>query len=344
MDIKSLNDRSRLIFQHIVESWVETGDPVGSRTLSRTSELGVSPATIRNVMADLEDAGLLVSPHTSAGRIPTDTGLRLFVDGILEVGNLSKDERESIRGKCSATGQNPSDILAEATRALSGLSHCASLVMVDKAVESVRQIEFVPLGNSRALVVLVSSSGNVENRIISLPIGLPPSALIMAGNYLTAKLAGRTLNTAQEDIKAELESQQAELDSLTSKVVQDGVAVWSGDQHDTALIISGQANLLENVQAGADLERIRLLLADLERKREMVGLLDLAKTGNGVQLFIGSENNLFSLSGSSLVLAPYMSENNSVVGVIGVIGPTRLNYSRIIPMVDFTARMVGKLL
>lgn len=344
MDIKSLNDRSRLIFQHIVESWVETGDPVGSRTLSRTSELGVSPATIRNVMADLEDAGLLVSPHTSAGRIPTDTGLRLFVDGILEVGNLSKDERESIRGKCSATGQNPSDILAEATRALSGLSHCASLVMVDKAVESVRQIEFVPLGNSRALVVLVSSSGNVENRIISLPIGLPPSALIMAGNYLTAKLAGRTLNTAQEGIKAELDSQQAELDSLTSKVVQDGVAVWSGDQHDTALIISGQANLLENVQAGADLERIRLLLADLERKREMVGLLDLAKTGNGVQLFIGSENNLFSLSGSSLVLAPYMSENNSVVGVIGVIGPTRLNYSRIIPMVDFTARMVGKLL
>lgn len=344
MDIKSLNDRSKLIFQQIVESWVETGDPVGSRTLSRSGELGVSPATIRNVMADLEDAGLLVSPHTSSGRIPTDSGLRLFVDGILEVGNLSKSERESIRGKCSASGRNPADILAEATRALSGLSHCASLVMVDKAEESIRQIEFVPLGNNRALVVLVSASGNVENRIISLPVGLPPSALIMAGNYLTARLAGRTLDTAREDIKAELTNQQAELDSLTSKVVEDGIAVWSGDQLDTALIVSGQANLLENVQAGADLERIRQLLADLERKREMVGLLDLAKSGKGVQLFIGSENNLFSFSGSSLVLAPYMSDTNSVVGVIGVIGPTRLNYSRIIPMVDFTARLVGKML
>ena len=343
MKLDVLNERTKLIFQHIVESYLESGDPVGSRTISRASNIMVSPATVRNVMADLEDAGLLISPHTSAGRIPSDVGLRLFVDGILEVGNLTKDERASIRGQCQASGQNPEEILAEATRALSGLSHCASLVMVDKQETTIRQIEFVPLSPGRALVVLVHMDGGVENRIVAVPADLPPSSLVMAGNYLNTRLAGKSLESAKGNIEQELESRQLELDSLTGKVVEAGLAVWSGDQLDSSLIVSGAANLLENVSAKSDLERIRQLLEDLESKKEMVRLLDMARGGEGVQLFIGAENNLFSLSGSSLVLAPYMNDANSVVGVVGVIGPTRLNYARIIPMVDYTARLVSRL-
>ncbi|WP_417459429.1 heat-inducible transcriptional repressor HrcA [Kordiimonas sp.] len=344
MSLAELNERSKAIFRQIVETYLETGDPVGSRTISRTGSLGVSPATIRNVMADLEDVGLLAAPHTSAGRIPTDIGLRFFVDGLMEIGNLTKSEREAIRGKCATTGRAVEDVLSEATRALSGLSRCASVVMVPKQELSVRHIEFVPIAPGRALVVLVAEDGSVENRIIDVPIGLPASALIQAGNYLSARLVGRSIDDVANAVHMELSAKQAELDALTTKVVEDGLAVWTGGEAPASLIISGQGNLLESVQAAEDLERIRQLFDELERKKDLIKLMELAKDGRGVRLFIGAENNLFSLSGSSLVVSPYMNGANKIVGVIGVIGPTRLNYARIVPMVDYTARVVGRLL
>ena len=345
MTLASLNQRSKSIFRQIVETYLDSGDPVGSRTISRADGIDVSPATVRNVMADLEDAGLLAAPHTSAGRIPTDIGLRFFVDGLMEIGNLTKDERESIKGKCAATGHSVEDVLADATKALSGLSHCASVVMVPKQDLTIRHIEFVPIAPDRALVVMVAEDGSVENRIINTPMGLPPSALIQAGNYLSTRLVGRTFDDVRGAVLAELENRQDELDTLTSKVVTEGLAVWGGGESDHAsLLISGQANLLDNVEASSDLERIRQLFDELERKKDLIKLMELAKDGRGVRLFIGAENNLFSLSGSSLVVSPYMNGANNIVGVIGVIGPTRLNYARIVPMVDYTARVVSRLL
>jgi len=344
MSLALLNERSATIFRTIVETYLETGDPVGSRTLSRAQTISVSPATIRNVMSDLEEAGLLISPHTSAGRVPTDLGLRLFVDGMMQVGNLTKAEREAIKGQCATTGRKMEDVLSDATKALSGLSHCASVVMVPKTDLHVKHIEFVPLTSERALVVLVSEDGTVENRVISLPPGLPPSSLIQAGNYLSSRLVGSSLGEMKEAVEIELKGRKAELDKLTSRVVEDGLAVWSGNDENASLLVSGQSNLLENVEAASDLERIKQLFEELERKKDLIKLMELAKDGRGVRLFIGAENNLFSLSGSSLVVSPYMNAANNVVGVIGVIGPTRLNYARIVPMVDYTAQVVSRLL
>lgn len=345
MKLDLINDRNREIFRSIVETFLETGDPVGSRTLSKQGSISVSPATIRNVMSDLEEAGLILAPHTSAGRIPTDLGLRLFVDGMLEVGNLTKAERASIEGQCNASGKTIENTLAEASKMLSGLSHCASVVMVPKSDIAIKHIEFVPYTHGKALVVLVAEDGSVENRIIELPLGLPASALTQASNYLNARLAGKTLPEASAVIKTELSAHQAELDQLTAKVVESGIAIWSGSKtNNPSLIVSGQANLLDNLTAMEDMERIRHLFEDLESKKELVNMLDLARDGRGVRMFIGSENNLFSLSGSSLVVSPYISGANNIVGVIGVIGPTRLNYARIIPMVDYTAKVVSRLL
>jgi len=344
MSLASLNERSSAIFQHIVEAYLDTGDPVGSRTLSRAEAISVSPATIRNVMSDLEEAGLLSAPHTSAGRIPTDLGLRLFVDGMMEIGNLTKAERESIKGKCAVTGRNMENVLGDATKALSGLSRCASVVMVPKHDLRVKHIEFVPISVQQALVVLVAEDGSVENRVIDIPLGLPPAALVQAGNYLSARLLGHSLEDMKGAIQLELAGKQAELDMLSTRVVESGLAVWAGGGESASLLVSGQSNLLENIEAVGDLERIRQLFEELERKKDLIKLMELAKDGRGVRLFIGAENNLFSLSGSSLVVSPYMSAANNVVGVIGVIGPTRLNYARIVPMVDYTAQVVSSLL
>ncbi|MEQ8652808.1 MAG: heat-inducible transcriptional repressor HrcA [Kiloniellales bacterium] len=342
--IAALNDRSRTIFRAIVEAYVETGAPVGSRTLSRRIGLNLSPATVRNVMADLEDLGLLFSPHTSAGRLPTEQGLRLFVDGILEQGNITADERGRIDGLCAAANRNPTDILNEATGALSGLSRCAGLVVAPKMEEPLRHIEFVALGPGRALVVLVTASGNVENRVIDLPIGLPASSLVEASNYLAAHLVGRTLLEAEAEIQRELENHKSELDSLTQKLVEAGLAVWSGNGRDGALILRGQSQLLEDITAVGDLERVRQLFQALEAKESLLRLLDLTDVAEGVQIFIGAENELFGMAGCSLVLAPYSNASREIVGAIGVIGPTRINYARIIPMVDYTSKVVGRLL
>lgn len=341
--ISELSERSRAVFSEIVTAYMETGGPVGSRTLSRRLDIGLSPASIRNVMADLEAAGLLFAPHTSAGRLPTEAGLRLFVDGLLEIGNLTEEERASIEGRCHQVGRNLESVLAEASDMLSGLSQCAGVVIAPKSEAAMKHIEFVALGDERAIVVTVTEGGMVENRIVDLPPGLPPSALIEAGNYLNARLRGRTLTEARSEITGELEQKRAELDELSAKVVADGLAMWGGDERAT-LIVRGHSNLLDDVNAIEDLERIRRLFDDLENAEEVIKLLDLTHEAEGVRIFIGSENKLFSMSGSSLIVAPYSDSRQKVVGAIGVIGPTHLNYARIVPMVDYTAQVIGRMM
>ncbi len=341
--IAELSERSREIFRHIVDAYVETGEPVGSRTISRRLGMTLSPATIRNVMADLEEAGLLYAPHTSAGRLPTDIGLRLFVHGLLEIGDLGEEERESIESRCAASGRSLPEVLADATAALSGLTHCAGLVLAPKTDRPLRHIEFVSLAPGRALVVMVTDDGLVENRVVEVPLGLPASTLVTASNYLTARVVGRTLTEARTEIIAEIGRHQSQLDSLTAKVVEAGLATWASGTPGT-LIVKGQSRLLEDVTAIGDLERIRGLFDALETREAMVRLLDAAHQAEGVQIYIGAENSLFSHAGCSMIIAPYTGSREQIVGAIGVIGPTRLNYARIVPMVDHTAKMIGRLL
>jgi heat-inducible transcriptional repressor len=342
----SLNERTRAIFRSIVETYLATGDPVGSRNLSRALPMPLSPASIRNVMSDLEHLGLIYAPHTSAGRLPTQLGLRLFVDGLLELGDLTKEERGQLETQIKIKRERSIDqALTEATEMISGLSHCAGVVLAEKQVSRLKHIEFVALEPGRALVVLVGEDQNVENRVISVPPGLPPSALVEAANYMNAHIRGVTIPEARTRIEADLNTAKAELDILTQKVVRAGLAEWSGTLDDRkSLIVRGQSNLLKDLNANEDLARIRQLFDDLETKRDLVQLLGLSENAEGVRIFIGSENNLFSLSGSSLIVAPFHDEKRKVVGVLGVIGPTRLNYARIIPMVDYTAKLVGRLL
>ncbi len=344
--LDALNDRSRAILRQIVETYLATGEPVGSRNLSRVLPMTLSPASIRNVMSDLEHLGLIFAPHTSAGRMPTQSGLRMFVDGLLEVGDLTADERQRIERQIAGRPQTSFDqVLSEASNMISGLSHCAGVVLAEKQVRRLKHIEFVSLEPTKALVVLVSEDQEIENRIVSLPEGLPPSALAEAANFLNAHIRGLTMSEARERIEAQLNKAKAELDALTKKVIQSGLAEWSGALDERkSLIVRGQSNLLKDLTAAEDLERIRQLFNDLESKQEMVQLLQLAETAEGVKIFIGSENKLFSLSGSSLVVAPFHDKTSKVVGILGVIGPTRINYARIIPMVDYTAKIVGRLL
>ncbi len=345
-----LGERPREVFRHLVDAFLASGEPVGSRTLSQRLPHSLSPASIRNVMADLETMGLLYAPHTSAGRVPTEKGLRLFVDGLLEIGDLSPDERGAIEARIASTGRGVEDVLTQATMMLSGLSHCAGLVVAPKQDSALKHVEFVAVAPGRALVVIVSEDGQVENRLIDTPTGLPVSALSEASNYLNARLRGRTLDSARSEIMAELEARRAELDGLTAKIVAEGLATLAEPSGSTraveekVLIVRGAAHLLDRLEVQTDLERVRTLFDDIERKNDLIRLLELAAKGDGVRIFIGSENRLFSLSGSSIIAAPYANAQGSVVGVIGVLGPTRLNYARIIPMVDHTAKVLGRLL
>ena len=344
--LDDLNERSRTIFGRLVETYLATGDPVGSRTLARAMEVSLSPATIRNVMQDLEELGLLGSPHISAGRVPTQQGLRLFVDGVLEIGAISQEERQQIERRVASHEDDLSGMLDEAGSMLSGLSSCASLVFAPKHEAPIRHIEFIPLSPDRALAVLVTEDGTVENRIFDPPPGLTPSAMRSAANFLNAHLRGQTISEAQDLIAQHIEAYRSELDTLAAGLVERGVALWSegGTGAVERLIVRGRANLLEEGTGAEELERMRQLFDDLESKRDVAQLLDLADEAEGVRVFIGSENKLFSLSGSSLVISPYTDSRRRVIGAIGVIGPTRLNYGRIVPIVDYTARLVGSML
>jgi heat-inducible transcriptional repressor len=341
--ISELSERAREVFRQLVEAYIETGQPVGSKTLSRLpGGLGLSPASIRGVLHELEDIGLLGSPHTSAGRVPTDQGLRLFVDGMLRVAEPDADELAAIAGASAADG-TVEDALARTTAALAGLSACASLVMVPKAERIIRQASFAQLSPTRVLAILVADDGAVENRILEFDAGISAAALTLAGNFMTARVAGLTLGEAAVRLAREIEQERLAIDSVTRDLVARGLASWSADSADRAvLIVRGQTHLLAD--AVADLERVRLLLADLDDKREMLRVLDAARAGHATKIFIGAENKLFSLSGSSVIAAPYKGADGRIVGVVGVIGPTRINYARIIPMVDYTARTLSRLI
>ena len=343
--LNDMNERSREIFRRLVEGYLESGGPVGSRTLTRTLNEKVSAATVRNVMQDLEFLGLLDSPHISAGRVPTQLGLRMFVDGFLEVDQLSKEDQLKLDQTVDRSSQDVSSVLDRVGSTLSALTHGASLVLTPKQEQPIKHIEFVSLSSDRALVVLVYSNGDVENRLFTPPVGQTPSAMREAANFLNAVLEGRTLTELLSTIQHDVDLRRQEIDSLAQELVTQGLAVWQtqGDDNER-LIVRGRGNLLESEAHEEDLERIRNLFDDLERKRDIAEFLELTEQGDGVRIFIGSENKLFSLTGSSLVVSPYMNSERKIVGAIGVIGPTRLNYGRIVPLVDYTAQLVGKLI
>ena len=346
--MESLDERSREIFRTVVETYLETGEPLGSRNLSRQLSIALSPASIRNVMSDLEHLGLIYAPHVSAGRLPTEQGLRYFVDGFMEIGNLTAQERSGIDAKVqdAAQGETVDSMLTQASQLLSGLTQGAGLVIAGKADVRLKHIEFVRLEATKALVVMVGENGNVENRILDLPPGLSASTLVEASNYLNAHIAGRTLSEARTAIAARLLSAKSELDELSKTLVDQGLATWAGatSNNQPQLIVRGRSNLLESMTAHEDLTRLRHLFDELETKEGLMQLLDLAEEGEGVKIFIGSENKLFSLSGSSVVVAPYRDSDQRIIGAVGVIGPTRLNYARIVPMVDYTAQVVSRIL
>jgi heat-inducible transcriptional repressor len=346
--LQSLDIRSREIFRLIADSYMRDGEPVGSRNLARLLPSSLSPATVRNVMSDLEHLGLIYSPHVSAGRLPTQKGLRFFVDAFMEIGDLSEEERRTIDAQVKASGRGASleHMLTEASTMLSGMSRGAGVVLAGKTETALKHIEFIQLEPDKALAVLVSHSGDVENRVIDLPAGVTLSQLHEASNYLNAHIRGRTLAEARAEIARLREETRLALDTLSQDLVEKGLAVWGGAESGTPsrLIVRGRANLLENVTAQADIELLKHLFEDLETKEGLIQLLELAEQGSGVRIFIGSENKLFSLSGSSLVVAPYRDKDARVIGALGVIGPTRLNYARIVPMVDYTAQMISRML
>ncbi|GAA0737726.1 heat-inducible transcriptional repressor HrcA [Sphingomonas japonica] len=341
--ITELTDRARDVFRVVVESYLESGAPVGSRTISRLSGLNLSPASIRNVMQDLEEYGLLAAPHTSAGRMPTESGLRLFVDGMMQSHEPTQEERAAIEARAGEAGPIE-DALAATTSVLSGLSACAGLVLVPKREPVLKQFGFVPLSDDKALAVLVGDDGSVENRVVELPPGMGPSALNEAANYLSATLAGLTLAQAQLRLGQEIARGRAELDAAARALVERGLAIWSEDGGARpVLIVRGQARLIDTGDAD-DLDRVRQLLDELEGKQAIAELLGSAREGDAARIFIGSENKLFALSGSSVIAKPVRALDGRVVGVVGVIGPTRLNYARVVPMVDFTAATIARLL
>ncbi|MBT8153590.1 heat-inducible transcriptional repressor HrcA [Epibacterium ulvae] len=343
--LSDLNDRSREVFRTVVEAYIDSGEPVGSRTLTRSLSEKISAATVRNVMQDLEYLGLLDSPHISAGRIPTQLGLRMFVDGLLEVGDLGTDDREKIDATMARDSGDVDKMLDRVGSALSGVTQGASLVLTPKQEAEIRHIEFVSLAPDRTLVVLVFSDGHVENRLFTPPPGQTPSSMREAANFLNALIEGRTLSDIRHDIQGQIDSRKQQIDVLARDLIEGGLAQWDSAGSDSErLIVRGRSNLLAEGGAEDEFERMRSLFDDLERKRDIADFLQLTEEGDGVRIFIGSENKLFSLSGSSLVVSPYMNADRKIIGAVGVIGPTRLNYGRIVPIVDYTAQLVGKIL
>lgn len=341
----ALNDRAQAILRFVVDSYMETGEPVGSRTIARHLENSLSPATIRNVMSDLEMSGLLYAPHTSAGRLPTTQGLRLYVDGLMEIGNITTEDRNAIEAQCRTAGSSMNLVFERATSMLSGLSSAASLIIAPKTDKPLRHMQFVRLDSGRALTVMVLQDNTVENRVMDIPPEVSDMALQSASNFINAHILGKTLAEAERDIQGEITENRAQLDQVTADLVQRGLSMSPLiDDHGGNIIIRGQSRLLEDVKAIEDLERARQLLASLEEQETMMRLLSAAGNADGVQIYIGAENPMFNMSGWSMVISPYKTPENRIIGAIGVIGPTRLNYKRIIPLVDYTSRVMTRLL
>jgi len=340
--IIELDKRSKEIFSLIVDDYVSTGDPVGSRKLSSKLEERLSPASVRNVMSDLQDAGLLTSMHSSAGRVPTDLGMQFFVEGLLQVGSLSQTECADIKKKFLGNGRNFEQMYDDAIHMLSGLSDCAGLVLAPKLQGVMKHIEFVPIGSEQALVIMVSKTGLIENRIIKIPKGLPNSVLIEISNYLNTRLKGRTLSESRKIIESEIKNDQRDLDKVSKKLIDQGIACWADVNKKNKLILTGTSKLLEDVKALEQLENIRVLIERLEDKENLMGIIEETQDADGLQIFIGSENSLFGMTGCSAIISPFRNKDKEIIGAIGVVGPMRINYAKIIPVVDYTAKLLGK--
>ena len=344
LPLEEMSDRNREVFQVLVEMYLANGNPVGSRTLSRDMDQRLSSATIRNTMQDLEFLGLLESPHISAGRIPTERGLRLFVDELLEINQVEDVERNLIESVAHESSGDVAAKLERVGRVLSRLTNGASLVLTPKINAPIKHVEFVALGDGQALVVLVTEDGKVENRVFRPPAGQTPSSMREAANFINAVAKGRTIADLRTVVTNEIRNRRLEIDQLAGELVERGLAVWdTAKARQERLIVRGRSNLLEDEDGTRDMERIRELFDDLERKRDIADFLEYVESGEGVRIFIGSENRLFSLTGSTLVISPYMNSDQRIVGAVGVIGPTRLNYGRIVPIVDYTAQLIGRI-
>lgn len=343
--MRDLGGRSLEIFKSLVEIYVDQGGPVGSKTLSEHLETSLSSATIRNIMVDLEDAGLLYSPHTSAGRIPTVKGLRFFVDGLLEQKELTQEERSQLERHASRNNKNLDEIIADTSHVLADLSHCASLVLAP-TIDHVRikHIEFLPLSDGKGLVVLVSNEGTIENRIITLPEGITVSQLQSASRFINAHLVDHTLEESMGWIQKALLQDRHQLDALSQLLVQQGLAISIGGDDEGSLIVHGQSQLLKSIQTIEELDQIKHLFITLERKETASKLIQSSLGADGVKIFIGAEHELFQKSGCSMIVSPYKNEMQQIVGLIGVIGPMHMNYRRIIPLVNYSAKLISKLL
>lgn len=341
--IYELNERSKTIFSKVIDNYCQNGEPVGSKTIANMMDTSLSPATIRNVMSDLEDMGLLYSPHTSAGRVPTEAGLQIFVNGVLEIGSVGETEKQEIQSNLTQSSETLPNLLEKASSILSGLSQCAGLVSAPKLDRALKHIEFVKLDPQRIMVILVTIDGIVENRILDLDFPVPRSSLIEAMNFLNAQLSGITIKEVRKKVLREIKREKSHLDDLASQVIEKGLASWGNkDDEDSYLIIKGQSKLLEDIKAIEELDNIKDLLEKLEAKKTLAKLLEETSHADGVQIFIGAQNNLFRHSGCSMIIAPYSNKENQLVGAIGVIGPARLNYAKIVPMVDFTAKVMSR--
>jgi heat-inducible transcriptional repressor len=338
---QELPERSLFLFKSLVDHFINDGQPVGSRTLARDMGLDISAATIRNVMSDLEDLGLLQSPHTSAGRIPTSRGYRLFVDSLLRVGDLGNEEIHRMAEEMEAVN-NTQNLMQRTSSMLSDITHLASVVMLPRIEQStLNQIEFVSLSDNRILVIFVMSDNEVQNRIIHTARKYTASELEQAANYLNKMFSGKDLNDIRKNMLAELESMKENVNKLMQAAIEMAQQHIDTNSHDD-YVLAGETNLM-GVSGWGDVERLKRLFDTFNQKRDILHLLEQSINAKGVQIFIGEESGYEVLDDCSIVTSPYESEGQ-ILGVLGVIGPTRMDYERVIPIVDLTAKMLGSAL
>tara|TARA_Y100000590_G_scaffold83785_1_gene93433 strand:+ start:15648 stop:16694 length:1047 start_codon:yes stop_codon:yes gene_type:complete len=339
-----LNEISRAILRQLVDFYVETGEPIGSETLSKKMRLKISSSSIRSIMAELQKEGLVYAVHKSSGRLPTDKGMRLFVEGLLEFGRLNENEKNSIESQCKSHGESYKEVLDKASETLSGLSNCAGLVVAPKYQNKIKQIDFLDLNNGQIMAVLVNENGLVENRIFLSYSKFNDSNLREASNYLNDKLKGKTIEFVKKEILNEIKNHKIELDKVSENLVKTGIAEISSTKENPYIFLHGQSTLLNDEIIKGDLDKLKDLFDQIANKKSFLELMDSTSKADGVKIFIGYKNILFNHSGLSAVMAPYKNDQQEVVGAIGVIGPMRINYSRIVPIVDFTSKLVGRIL
>ncbi|MCW8919316.1 MAG: heat-inducible transcriptional repressor HrcA [Gammaproteobacteria bacterium] len=334
-----LTERAQLLLKNLVERYIRDGQPVGSRTLSRDEQIGLSPATVRNVMADLDELGLIHSPHTSAGRVPTIKGYRLFVDSLLTIKPLNRGTVSTIQKQIGG-GVDPDRLLASASRQLSDITSMAGVVMLPRReVAALRQVEFLPLSSRRVLVILVLNEREVQNRIIHTSRDYSPAELQQIANYLTQLCGGQDLRQARARLLREMDESRRSMNQMMTDAIEMAAQAFTTEGVEQDCLIEGQTNLMSYAEMG-NMERMRKLFDAFNQKRDILQLLDQSLHANGVQIFIGEESGYEVLGGCSVVSAPYKVDNE-VIGVLGVIGPTRMAYDRVIPIVDMTARLLG---